>query len=353
MSLNKKLLNKSPAAGVENSFNTLIYDGNNSSQSITGLGFQPDLLWIKQRGCTNPQGWWDSTRGAGKLLVVNTTAAETGNAGDFVGSFDVDGFEVNRNYLTYTNWDTTNYGVGDTADKYVAWAWKVNGGTTTSNGDGSITSTVQVNADAGISIVEYTANATSGATIGHGLGAEPDLVIVKSTNLTTQSWNTYVKDITDSDSEFFTLNTSAAIGNTANPRFIVDSFSSTVFSVGDDNATNGINGTDEYIAYCFVSVAGYSKISSYAGTSSSHAITGLGFQPDWVLIKEIDGIDSWELYDSVRGADKVLYPNGSNAEGTGSNFTSFDTDGFTVSGATSVNESGKNYLYMAFKINVS
>ena len=351
MSLNKKFLNKSPAAGVEDTFNTLIYDGNNSSQSITGLGFQPDLLWIKQRHGTNPHGLWDSTRGAGKLLVVNTTAAETGNAGDFVGSFDEDGFEVNRNYLTYTTHDTTNYGVGDTADKYIARAWKVDGGNTSSNTDGTITSTVQVNADAGISIVEYTANATSGATIGHGLGVEPDLVIVKSTNLTVESWNTYVKDITDSDSEFFTLNTSDDIGNTANPRFIVDSFSSTVFSVGDDNSTNGANGTDEYIAYCFVSVAGYSKISSYAGTGSSNAITGLGFQPDWVLIKEIEATDSWELFDSVRGDDKVLYPNGSNAEGTTSNFTSFDTDGFTVSSATTVNESGRNYIYMAFKIN--
>ena len=125
MSISDKLLKSAAAGGLTPSenFNTLLYDGNNSSQSITGLGFQPDLLWIKQRHGTNPHGLWDSTRGAGKLLVVNTTAAETGNAGDFVGSFDEDGFEVNRNYLTYTTHDTTNYGIGD-AKKYVAWAWK-------------------------------------------------------------------------------------------------------------------------------------------------------------------------------------------------------------------------------------
>jgi hypothetical protein len=348
MSLNKKFLNKTAAVPVvEDTFNTLIYDGNNSSQSITGLGFQPDLLWIKQRGGTNPNGVWDSTRGAGKLITTNTANAESGNAGDFVGSFDADVFEVNRNYLTYTAHDTTNYGVGAGA-KYVAWAWKANGGTTSSNTDGSITTTVQANVAAGFSIITYTGDGAATSTIGHGLDSAPELVLVK-TRSHTSDWPVYSSATTNAGYRLV-FNSSAAESTTNNP-WNSAAPTSTIINLGSSGNVNVSLRT--FVAYAFHSVAGYSKISSYTGTQSSLAITGMGFQPDYVMIKEVDGIDSWEVYDSVRGNDKVLYPNGSNAEGTGSNFTSFDTDGFTVSGATSVNESGKTYLYMAFKINVS
>jgi hypothetical protein len=108
-----------------------------------------------------------------------------------------------------------------------------------------------------------------------------------------------------------------------------------------------------YVAYCFKSTAGFSKMSSYTGNSSTQAITGLGFSPNWVLLKETDGVDSWELYDTARGATKVLYPNGANAEGVNSGLTSFDSDGFTLGSATSANESGKTYIYMAFKENIA
>ena len=97
-----------------------------------------------------------------------------------------------------------------------------------------------------------------------------------------------------------------------------------------------------FISYCFASISGFSKIGTYSGNSSTQAITGLGFSPSWVLLKEIEGVDSWELYDTARGATSVLYPNGNNAEGNNSGLTSFDSDGFTLGSATSANESGKN-----------
>ena len=133
-------------------FKTLIYSGNGSTQSLTGLGFQPDFVWIKNRNGTNPHGLWDSTRGAGKLIKSSSTDIQTGNSGDLLGSFDSDGFQVNRNYLSFTAYDNTNWGAGT----YVAWCWNANGGTTSSNSNGSITSTVQAFSDAGFSIVKYT-----------------------------------------------------------------------------------------------------------------------------------------------------------------------------------------------------
>ena len=330
---------------LADSFGIKAYTGNGSSQSLTGLGFQPNLIWIKQRGGTNPHGLWDSIRGAGKLLVSNTTAAESGNAGDLMGSFDADGFQVNRNYDVHTAYDNTNYGVGGGAS-YIAWAWKSNDDVPTFNDNGSIDSIVSVNDNAGFSIVKWNGTGSNG-TVGHGLSATPEIIISKNlTSAATDGWPVYSQTI-GNDYTFF-LNSSGAKASTGGT-WGSTSPTSTVFTV-QDNDSNNEDG-DEIIAYCFHSVAGYSKISSYSGTGSSNAITGMGFQPDYVMIKEADGIDSWEVYDSVRGADKVLYPNGSNAEGTGSNFTSFDSGGFTVSSATSVNESGKTYIYIAFKIN--
>ena len=269
---------------LANSFATELYTGNgypnSGTQSITGVGFKPDLTWIKARNTTAWNILVDSIRGVDKYLFSNATNADFTQNGTGFLSFDSDGFSLGA--------DTNGDGVNRTSDgPYVAWNWKA-GGTPSINTDGTITSIVSANQAAGFSIVSYTANATSGATIGHSLGGEPDMVIVKSTNL-TQSWNTYIKDVTDTNAKYLMLNSTSAISNTANPRFIPGNFSSTVFSVGNDNSTNGISGTDKYIAYCFKSITGYSKVGSYIGNGSASGPTiTTGFDPIFVMIKRTD-----------------------------------------------------------------
>ncbi len=323
------------APTLADSFNIETYAGTSATHSISGLGFSPNFVWLKERDGTDSHQAYDTIRGANNVIYPNGTNAQY--SGSEFPSFDSDGFTLSNN--------SSN---NESSKNYVAWAWKANDDVPTINDNGSIDSIVSANANAGFSIVKWNGTGSNG-TVGHGLSATPEIIISKNlTSAATDGWPVYSQTI-GNDYTFF-LNSSGAKASTGGT-WGSTSPTSTVFTV-QDNDSNNEDG-DEIIAYCFHSVAGYSKISSYSGTGSSNAITGMGFQPDYVMIKEADGIDSWEVYDSVRGDDKVLYPNGSNAEGTGSNFTSFDSGGFTVSSATSVNESGKTYIYAAFKINLS
>ena len=331
-----------PPVPSEN-FNTVLYTGTGATQSITGVGFQPDFVWIKQRNTIRNSRVVDSTRGATKHLITNLTNAQSTTSTNVL-SLDSDGFTVGTATSSNENGGT-----------FVAWCWKANGGNTSSNTDGTITSTVQVNSKAKFSVVQYTANAVSGATIGHGLGVEPDLVIVKNLNLSTQSWNTYVKGVTTTNAQFLTLNTDAANGNTANPRFIPGNFSSSVFSVGNDNSTNGVSDVDTYIAYCFASVAGYSKIGSYTGNGVANGpIINTGFEPARVMVKGYSNAGSWWMYDNKRSTtnprNKVLRADSSAAETTNSNYNvNFLSNGFQFTGTdTDINGSGRTYIYMAF-----
>lgn len=321
-------------------FKTIIYNGNGSSQSLTGLGFQPDLVWIKNRNGTNPNGLWDSTRGAGKLLVSDTNAAESGNAGDLMGSFDADGFQVNRNYLSFTAYDNTNWGAGT----YVAWCWKANGGTTSSNTDGSTTSTVQAYPEAGFSIVKYTGTGAN-ASVGHGLGTDPKFIMIKKTSGASDwvggalDWTKYLEP--NGSPGFRTANVWQDTAPT-----------SSVFTLTTGGDSNG-NG-NEYIAYCFADADNVSKIGSYTGNGSTTGpIVTVGFQADWILIKRTDATEDWKIIDSVRGFANSLEMNESIAEETGnnSNFTITST-GFQI-GDTSgdYNANGGNYLFMALKTN--
>ena len=342
-----------PPVPSEN-FNTVLYTGNGSTQSITGVGFQPDFVWVKVRSTTGSGPLADSTRGTGKAMYSNLTDADyTFSAGQGVTSFDADGFSIGDD-------STGNGGYNGNGKTYVAWCWKVGGGTTSSNTDGTITSTVQANTKAGFSVVSYTGNAVSGATIGHGLGVEPDLVIVKSTNLTTQSWNTYVKNVTTTNAQFLTLNTNNANGNTANPRFIPGNFSSSVFSVGNDNSTNGVNGVDTYISYCFASVAGYSKIGSYTGNgSASGPIVNTGFEVGWILIKNTTSAgESWIMFDNARNTSNPrncqLRADTNGVEACTVDTINFYANGFQpLSNWGGYNASGDTYIYMAFAADAS
>jgi hypothetical protein len=327
-------------------FNTVVYTGNGSTQSITGVGFKPDFVWIKPTSFADNHALSDSSRGVDKSLASNTTAAEQSLG---VTSFDADGFSL-------PNWGNVN----QNGETFVAWCWKANGGTTSSNTDGTITSTVQANTKAAFSVVSYTGNAVSGATIGHGLGVEPDIVIVKNLNLSTQSWNTYVKNVTTTNAQFLTLNTADANGNTANPRFIPGNFSSSVFSVGNDNSTNGVSGVDTYIAYCFASVAGYSSIGTYTGNGSTNGpIINTGFEPAFLMTKQTNTSSNWVIVDNKRSTtnprNKGLRPNTNDSESTvGDNMVvDFLTNGFQLKQTSGANDNGGTFLYIAFASDAS
>ena len=223
----------------------------------------------------------------------------------------------------------------------------------TGNTDGTIPSTVAANQEAGFSIVEYTGNATSGATIAHGLGVDADMVIVKSTNL-SQAWNVYVKDITDTSAKYLRLNQNDAILTTASPRFIPNNFTSDVFSVGNDNSTNGNN--DNYIAYCFTSIPGYSKIGSYIGNDTTNTIY-VGFKPRFLLIKcsSNGGTNKeWVMIDSTMDPStpitKRLEANTSDAEATDTINITMNNNGWTMPNGTStasINQIGFSYIFLA------
>ena len=334
MSIGDKLLKSAAAGGLTPSenFKVITYTGTGSSNSITGVGFKPDFVWIKNRGSAQSHSLTDSTRGNNLVLQSNETSAEA--SGQI--TLDSDGFTIgNDNALRNASGNT-----------YVAWCWKANGGTTSSNGDGNITSTVQANTDAGFSIVKYSGTG-SNVQVGHGLGAAPTMVIFK--NL-TDSVNWYVwTTATGSLARLEGINTNSAavtsgLGTTLGASTIDFTNTSDFSSSGKD-----------YIMYCFRDVTGYSKISSYTGTGSALSITGLGFQPSFILLKCLDSTEQWYIFDSARGADKFLHPNLNNAEGTDATtrLTSFDADGFSLGTDGAVNASGDDYMYMAIKINVS
>lgn len=331
-------------------FNPVLYTGNDSARTITGVGFQPDFTWIKIRSAVDSHYLFDVVRGKGstyyKTLFSNATNAESaGTSGvDGVGvtDFASDGFTfgsgvLNGNQSPYT---------------FVAWNWKANGAGS-SNTDGSITSTVSANTTAGFSIVTYTGNLTAGATVGHGLGAAPQMVIVKERGA-TRSWIVY--HVGYGATKFLTLNTTDA-EQTYSGMWNNTAPSSTVFTIGSDGAVNTSSGT--YVAYCFAPVAGFSAFGSYTGNGSADGpFVYTGFRPAFVLVKNSSsalGV-SWQMRDNRRvgynPSNAVLYPNLSNAEySTAGNFeTDFLSNGFKIRNATDAgtNASGDTYIYAAF-----
>ena len=270
----------SPAddASPEDYFNTVLYTGNASTQSITGVGFQPDFVWIKSRDSTNTHALYDAVRTATKCLVSADTTAETTRSG--LTSFDADGFSLGSLGRENASGQTT-----------VAWNWKANG-SGVSNTDGSIPSMVSANTTSGFSIIEYTGNSTAGATVGHGLGVKPDMMIFKRTS-TTGRWITYHSAL--GATKYLTLETtedeSTLTGflNNTEP-------TSTLITLGSDQQANSSGAT--IICYAFHSVEGFSKFGSYEGGSSPFVYTG--FRPALIWIKSVDSTSDWYCFDDKR-----------------------------------------------------
>ena len=315
-------------------FNTVLYTGNATARSITGVGFQPDYTVIKQRSGTEWHENFDVVRGTNKQIYWNTTNAE-GTDSNKVTSFDSDGFSLG-----------TANGVNQSSATYVAWNWLA-GGTASSNTDGSITSSVSANTTSGFSIATYTGNGTGSATIGHGLGVAPKFVIIKSRSLTGESWQTWF----DNDKRL-NLNSTAVSFISTHPI----STSSTVVTTPStvDNGWNTSSAT--YVMYSFAEIKGYSKFGSYTGNGSADGtFVFCGFKPAFVMIKRTDSADSWTIRDNKRDVDNVvtqiLYPDLSSAEATAASNNYFDilSNGFKLRGNSGqINGSGGTYIYMAF-----
>jgi hypothetical protein len=266
-------------------FNTVLYTGNGSTQSITGVGFQPDLVWIKSRSAANWHGWYDAVRGASTKLSSNYNGAEFTVSG--VSSFNTDGFSLG-----------SDGGENQSGATFAAWNWLAANGTS-SNTDGSITSTVSANPSAGFSIVTYSGNATNN-TVGHGLGVAPSMIICKKRNVEAGDWGVYHAGI--GATKYLILNTTAGQG-TASTVWQDTPPTATTFAVGTSSLVNQTS--RDFVAYCFAEVEGYSKFGSYTGNGSTDGpFIYTGHRSRWLMIKAVSGITgNWVIFDTERDTD--------------------------------------------------
>ena len=324
-------------------FNTIIYTGNNNqSQTISGVGFQPDWIWIKNSDNTEWHHLMDVVRGDNKFLHTNNTDAEsTGNRGNGHNAlaFTSDGFSITN--ATQEDGDL-NFG----SRPYPTWCWKANG-SPSSNTDGSITSNVSANQTAGFSIVTYTGTG-SNATIGHGLNKKPDAVFFKRLD-TTGGWASYHSVL--GATKYMRLDSNSG-EQTASDEFQNTEPTSSVISIGTDGAVNGTS----MVAYCFANKAGFSRMGSYVGNGSNDGtFIYTGFKPAFLIYKQSSASgESWIMHDNARNlfnvTNKRLLANASNAEADEP--IDFLSNGFKcrTSGAFQ-NASGSTYIYMAFAEN--
>jgi len=321
---------------VSEGFNTVTYQGTGATQSISGLGFSPDFVWIKRRSASAAHALWDSVRGTQKWLLSNANNAEISTS-DGLSSFDGDGFTLGAD-ATYGSWNNSG--------THVAWCWDAGTGSASSNTNGTVTSTVKANTDYGFSIATFTGGA-AGYTVGHGLSQAPEIVF--TFNRTDTAGENYVfTTAIDGSIDYLSIGPTGTNTKNDDP-FSMPAFTSSVFSLDNDY---GMDTGDNCVAYCFHSVSGYSKIGKYTGTGSSNKIT-TGFTPAFVMVKSYDQTRNWIIWDNTRTAsnpaDGHLHPNADVAEQTGTDTIQFDSDGFTLlSSDADSNTNTYNYIYMAF-----
>ena len=314
-------------------FNTKLYTGTGAEHNITGVGFQPDWTWIKERSSATSHRVFDIIRGATVEMFTDLTDGESSDA-QSLKSFDSDGFTLGTDGAT-----------NGSSDTYVAWNWLASN-TTASNTDGSITSTVSANTTSGFSIVSYTGTGAN-ATVGHGLGVAPNVIITKKRNGTVQ-WN--FQNSMRGYNEYMALNSTEPSQATGGA--IISSVSSTTYSCDGNDVVNANSGT--YVSYCFAEKQGFSKFGSYVGNGNADGtFVYTGFKPAFVIVKRSDVANNWLLCDNKRNSFNVVsnavFPDVSDAEATSTDRFDFLSNGFkirTTSGLS--NTSGGTYIYMAF-----
>jgi hypothetical protein len=331
---------------ADDNFNTVLWTGNGSDgRSITGVGFDPDFVWISSRNLATSHLLYDTIRGANKTLFSEGTNAETAdNGGGYLSAFVTDGFSV-------TSGGSGDDAVNDSSDTYVAWNWLA--GTAFSNSAGAngatIASSGQVNTTAGFSIVSWVLGSTDNGTIGHSLGVAPDVIIVKNRDAVAQ-WLVYHSGNTASpETDYLALEaTQATIDDV---RAWNDTApTSSVFTIGDVSWWGG--STDNMIAYCFHNVEGYSKFGTYEGNGNNDGtFVYTGFRPAFLLVKSVDSTSDWLLVDDKRigynAENEYIEVNNANAEGT-VNMFDLVSNGFKNRDRTADPNVAETYLYIAF-----
>ena len=323
-------------------FTTILYTGNGAqNHDISGVGFQPDFTWIKNRDQADSNVLHDAVRGVGKVIYSDLTLAENDNAAYF-GPFQSDGFRLQPT--------TNGHAYNASSEKYVAHNWKANGAGS-SNTDGTIdTTATSVNTTAGFAIGAYSGAGNAPKTVGHGLGKLPEVIMVKCRSHTVD-WCVYHRHGTD-ETNSLTLNDTNILDDNDN-RWHDTAPTSSVFTVGSSNEVNDSDKT--YVYYAFAEIEGFSAFGTYLGTGETNgAFVHTGFRPMWIMLKNISGsVNNWYMFDSKRAPENVV-DNALWANENWSDFTSasynvnFLSNGFKLRTSTQNNASGAQYAYMAF-----
>ena len=330
-------------------FQVATYTGAGANQTVTNDGnsdLQPDWLWIKRRNAGYAHALFDSNRGLGSsnppMLESDSTAAENSNQ-NWISGVGTDSFTIGINEQNLSN----------TSGTYVAWQWKVNGGTTSSNTDGDLTSTVQVNQTAGISIFTYTGkDPIEPLDIGHGLGSVPDVFIIKRRNGGSRNWGVYHKDMNATPQNgYIRLNESAGYV-AASSWWRNEAPTSTIIKTGEQADVNQPN--DTFVGYAFKGIQGYSKFGKYTGNGNADGtFVYTGFKPACVITKEVSSAGgNWRIFDNKRAGfnedNYRLTPNETSTESTAVHLDLL-SNGFKFRNTgTSYNGSGDSYIYMAW-----
>ena len=325
-------------------FNSILYTGDGgTTQAQTGVGFQPDFVWGKAFVDSKPPWMFDVIRGTGELIESSSNGAESTHA-DMLNSFDADGF-------THGNQSS----IGANGSNYIAWNWK-GGGAGVENTDGNITSTVSANTTAGFSIVKYTGTGNTSSTVGHGLSAAPEYIIIKNYD-ETQAWKVGSTWMSTGDPwndyEYLELNTSGAMSNDNGLWRTAPTAS--VFHLWDGNSVN--QSTKNMVAYCFHSVEGYLKVGRYTGNGNANgAFVYTGLEPKFLMVKNVGAGGGWAMMDRVRYPNNVvrnkLWANLNDGVVTAEDIVDFDSNGFKWRTAdSSYNDNNNTYVYIAMAQN--
>jgi|14BtaG_2_1085337.scaffolds.fasta_scaffold50227_1 hypothetical protein len=329
-------------------FQTAIYSGSNSDLAVTNDGnsdLKPDLLWIKQRSSTENHMVVDSTRGVTKYLSTDNNGGEA-TVTSRVASLDTDGFTLNG----------ASNPVNASGATYVGWQWKCNGGTTSSNTDGDLTSTVQFNSTAGFAMVTYTGkDPIEPLDVGHGMGEVPDMFIIKNRS-DSRLWVMYHKELTSPAENRYLILDDHQYGELANSTiFRNEAPTTTIIKTGENAAVNKAN--DNFVVYAWKERQGFSKFGKYVGNGSTEGtFVYTGFKPAWIMCRRIDGGgNSWDMHDSARDpfnpSGRTFYANTTGAELTGNNVDLLSNGFKQRDTSANRNGSGNTYIYIAFAEN--